>query len=718
MKFKRLISGAAAVALAVSALSFSASADLTKKPLEIGFETGQERQDSDDYDFLTKPYSLNSGDYYMGIGIQNGNWTHRNVIGSSDDAGSSKNVNGDTIEGINNRCPWAYLYGDGYASITKDSNGVALKSKITAYGPTGIFFDEDEGESGIKEYAQLHDVKIEDDGTYTVGIQGYNWKKDTAESYTTDNGNGITQLHITSNIKYLESNGVTIKNPVLKLYNSKEAYEAKKPDKTIAAGYWLTTPAESQGKVYAEYKDYTVYKFVNDWTISGNNNKELGNKVVTFDEKYQSNTTTKSLDVFGLSGFSGNADSKFTKTGHSGCSYLPEYALELTFEVNIPDSMKNKVMSSPLKNVLDEVKSVIDSDAELAALQAKNPSMTVEELKAQLTGAYNTAKSVYDKYGSVASLSKSPITTAQGYLDDALAALKKVCSDLGMLIWGELNGYIEVTEGLDFTKYTADSWSAVEAAVAEAKALKEKYGNGEAVTQEQIDAAALKLKNAIAALKEITEKVDNTAGYGYLQFKDSTGTYQWYNDGKNYKNVTAKTVSVVTSDKGNGKTYTVKAQCDGTAKGLADCNLEIQNLIKKQDTATVTIDEVKLDGKKQKLTGVPYTLAVDEKNAYVPLYDATVTEIPDDAYTSPDGECAKDASPQALSQGAKKDYAALDTEWKEITVKFTVNWDDGTAVDSTGNNSENPATAGGVAVAASLVAVLAAGYVVSRKRSK
>lgn len=64
MKLKGLISGAVAIALAASCLSFSAFADPNKKPLEIGFETGLERTDSDDYDFLDKPYDLNSG-YYM-----------------------------------------------------------------------------------------------------------------------------------------------------------------------------------------------------------------------------------------------------------------------------------------------------------------------------------------------------------------------------------------------------------------------------------------------------------------------------------------------------------------------------------------------------------------------------------------------------------------------------------------------------------------------------
>ncbi len=708
MKFKRLISGAAAAALIISSFSFSASADLSKKPGEIGFETGQERQDSDDYDFTDKPYSVTSGDYYMGLSVQTGTWTHRNAIGDDTDMSQSVyNVNNEKITGINSYCSWAHLYGGGYALITKDSNGVNLRSSCSAYGPTGLFYGEDEGESGIKEYAQLHDAKIGNNGTYTVGIQGYNFKADVANNKDSDNGNGINILYITSNIKYLESNGVEIKNPVLKLYNSKAAYEAKKPDKTISAGYWLTTHGDNKYSTV-----YTQYMFGNLWTKSGVENTEL-NKVVTFDKKYQN--YDGGLDVFGISGYTGSKDSSFTN-GYSGCSFLPEYAMEITFEVNAPDSMMNKVTSKPLKNVLDEVSEILNSESELESIQKKNPTLTVEQIKEKLNTVYTAGKSVYDKYGSYKSLSKSLITNPQAALDKALADIKAVCSELGILIWGELNGYIETANDLDFTKYTAKTWAAVEKAVSEAEALKEKYENGEEVTQDQIDAAAAKLKKAIENLKEVTEKVDETTGYGYLQFKDNTGKYQWYNDGKNYQNVTATTVDVVTSEKGNGKTYTVKAKCDGKATGLADCSLEIQGLIKKQSNATVTIDEVKLDGKKQKLTGVPYTQAIDESDAYVPLYSADITEIPDDAYTSPDLECAKDASPQALSQGAKKDYAAIEKDWKEITVKFTVNW--GETTDEEENNSENPDTAGGVTVAISLAAILGAGYVISRRKVK
>lgn len=712
MKLKRIISSAAAVALVMSSLSFSVSANLNAKPFEPGFETGQERNDSDMFDFLDKPYSLTSGDYYMGLSVQTGTWTHRNAIGVPDHKGERLvNVNNQLVEGINAYCPWAHLYSGGYALINKDSNGVALRTFHAAYGPTGLYYGENEGDSGIKEYAQIHDAKIGGSGTYTVGIQGYNFKLDTATNYgekETDPGNGINILYISSNIQYLKNNGVTISNPVLKLYNTKEEYEAKTPYKSIPAGYWITGKGDNE-------TGYAQYTFTNNYAVNGDPDKENGGKF-NFSKEYQSNT--QSLDVFGISGFSGATSTEFAN-GYAGCDFLPEYAMEITFNANVPDSMMNSVISKPLQNVLGEVSNVINSADELAKVQAKNPTLTVDQIKEKLTAAYNSANSVLSQYGNYKSLSKSLLAEPQAAIDKAVNDLKAVCKELGILIWGELKGYIETAEGMDFTKYTADSWAAVETAVQEAKDLIKRSENGESITQEQIDAVTAKLKAAIEGLKEAAEKVDSTTGLGYVQFKDIDGKYQWYNDGKNYKNVTAKTVDVVTSEKGDGKTYTVKATCDGTAKGLADCNLEIQGLIDKQSKATVTVDEVKLDGKKQKLTGVPYTQVVDEKNAYVPLYDAEVTEIPEDAYTSPDGKCAKDASPQALSKGAKSDYAAIDTEWEELSVKFTVNWSDTTEEASENeNNSENPDTAGGAAVAASLIVLLGAGYVVSRKRTK
>lgn len=712
MKFKRLISGAAAAAIVVSSFSFSASANPNAKPGEIGFETGQSRQDSDDYDFMQQPYSLTSGDYYMGLSVQTGSFTHRNALGDTagDEGTTVMNENKELITGINKICEWAHLYSGGYASIDKDKNGLTLKSPTSAYGPAGLYYGENEGDSGIKEYAQLHDVKIGDSGTYTVGIQGYNFKVDSATNYGGDYGNGISILYITSNIG--KEAGVTISNPVLKFYNTKEQYEKKTPYKTMSSDYWVTGFTKETG--------YASYTFTNIWRENGKVADETG-EIINIDKKYTNNKNC--LDAFQISGFTGNASSQFTKTEYEGCQFLPEYGMELTFNVNVPEKTATKVVSKPLENVLTEVATVLNDEKSLAAVQAKNPSMTIDQIKEKLVAAYESANGVYKKYGNFKSLSKSLISEAQAALDKAVSDLKGICTQLGILIWGELNGYIDTAEGLDFTKYTEKSWKALEKAVEEAKALVERNANGENMTQAQIDAVTAKLKAAIENLKEVSGKAKNTSGYGYLQFKDKTGKYQWYNDGKNYRNVTAKTVNVVTSDKGNGKTYTVKAKCDGKAKGLADCDLEIQGLLKKHENATVTVNEVKLDGKKQKLTGVPYNLAVDETNLTVPLFDSEVTSIPKEAYTSTDGKCAKDASPQALSKGAKDDYAALDKEWKEITVEFTVEWGDAITTSENGasngeNNSDNPATAGGAAIAASLMVVLGAGYVVSRKRKR
>lgn len=342
MKLKRLISGTLAIVLTSSTLSLSTYADINKKPLEIGFETGLERQDSDDYDFLDTPYSLDSG-YYMGLGIYTYAETFRFNIGDPTTERVVKNTNNEIIKGVNSLCRWSYLYGDKYAYITKDSNGITLLDSCSAWGPTGIFYDEDEDESGIKEYAQLHDAKITGSGTYTVGIQGYNFKSDVA---SITKGNGIRWLFISSNIKYSEENGVTIKNPVLKLYNSKEAYESQTPYKTIEAGYWITSPNENQTG-NEEYKDYTKFTFVSNGLRSGYRVPELY-KEISFDNKYQDNNGD--LDVFGLSGYTGSVSNKY-ETGYEGCQYLPEYAIEITFDVEMPQDKPKPPQKTPINTV-------------------------------------------------------------------------------------------------------------------------------------------------------------------------------------------------------------------------------------------------------------------------------------------------------------------------------------------------------------------------------
>ena len=314
MKLKRLFSGALVTVLITSTLSYSAFANINERKLQIGFQTGMESWDSNEFDFLDEPYSLTSGDYYMGLSVENASFTYRGSIGdtSCNEGKTVKNIYDDIITGINSYCSWAHLYQGGYALITKDKHDFPLKAPVIAFGPTGIFFEENEGKSGIKEYAQIHDAKIKNNGTYTVGIQGFNWKRDTATT-SAYYGNGFNRLSISSNIKSTE-NDVTIKNPVLKLYNSKESYEAKKPDKTILAGYWISKTNDTTG--------YVEFNFVNVY------DKNESYK----DKKYYNHQG--GLDVFGLSGYTG-AKSDMYQTGYEGCTYLPEYAIELTFDVNL-----------------------------------------------------------------------------------------------------------------------------------------------------------------------------------------------------------------------------------------------------------------------------------------------------------------------------------------------------------------------------------------------
>ena len=347
MKIKRLISSVITVALVISSLSFSASADLSKRPGEVGYVPYGMRQYSDDFNFTDKPYSLTSGDYYMGLSIQTANWAFRDAIGTPDTKGQDAlNVNNEAVRGMNPYSPWSRFFMNIYAMIDRDKNGVELKSPIGAYGPAGLMTEANKnGEREITEYTQLHDAKIVGSGTYTVGIQGFNFKADTAENYEGEHGNGINQLFISSNIQYLKNNGVTISNPVLKLYNTKAEYEAKTPYKSIPAGFWIT------GKG-ANITGYTQYTFTNNWAKDGDKDIQNG-RIFNIPAQYQDNT--HHLDAFQISGFTGNASSDFA-TGYEGCQFLPEYAMEITFDVNMPFDDSKSITSYSNEKVVSLVK--------------------------------------------------------------------------------------------------------------------------------------------------------------------------------------------------------------------------------------------------------------------------------------------------------------------------------------------------------------------------
>ncbi len=373
MKIKRLISSVIAVALVISSLSFSASADLSKRPGEVGYVPYGMRQDSDDFNFTDKPYSLTSGDYYMGLSLQTGNWAFRDAIGTPNTSGQEAlNKNNEIVRGINPYSPWSRLFMNVYAMIDRDKNGVELNSPIGAYGPAGLMTEVNEnGEREITEYAQLHDAKIVGSGTYTVGIQGFNFKADTAQNYEGEHGNGINQLYISSNIQYLKNNGVTISNPVLKLYNTKAEYEAKTPYKSIPAGFWITGKGASM-------TGYTQYTFTNNWAKDGDKDIQNG-RIFNIPAQYQNNT--HHLDVFQISGFTGNESSDFA-TGYEGCQFLPEYAMEITFDVNMPfenTALKSNTSYSNKKavSIVKLTKTSIKKKATIKKLTAKKRTLKV-----------------------------------------------------------------------------------------------------------------------------------------------------------------------------------------------------------------------------------------------------------------------------------------------------------------------------------------------------
>ena len=331
MSIKRTLSGIIATMLIVSASSPFASASPNAKPSEIGFEIGRERQDSDCFDFLDRPYSLTSGDYYMGITIQSGypgTYVYRGNIGADDEPGTTiMNVNKQIVRGINAYCPWSHLYISKYAIINKDENGTELNKSISVLGPAGIITKNTEGKDEITEHTKIHDAKITGNGTYTVGIQGFNFKAANINNYGIndgDPGNGLTMLCLSSNFQYLYGKGVTISNPVLKLYNTKEEYEKKTPYKSIPAEYWITGLNNDTNNIQ--------YVFTSKWAENGNYS-EYGTGILNFDKKYQDNIG--SLDVFGVSSYTGETSTKY-KSGYDGCKFLPEYALEITFDVNMP----------------------------------------------------------------------------------------------------------------------------------------------------------------------------------------------------------------------------------------------------------------------------------------------------------------------------------------------------------------------------------------------
>ena len=128
----------------------------------------------------------------------------------------------------------------------------------------------------------------------------------------------------------------------------------------------------------------------------------------------------------------------------------------------------------------------------IAAAEAVDATLYTEESYAALTAALNNAMSVLTDGDAT----QEVVNAAAKALLDAIAALEVKAEDLDTT---KLEAAIKAASALDQALYTEESFSAVEKALAEAKAVLAK----EDATQAQVDAAVKALNDAMEALKKI-----------------------------------------------------------------------------------------------------------------------------------------------------------------------------------------------------------------------
>ena len=146
---------------------------------------------------------------------------------------------------------------------------------------------------------------------------------------------------------------------------------------------------------------------------------------------------------------------------------------------------------------LTEIRALINQ-----ALDITNEGYTAESWDALQTALVNAAMATNDP-----DVTQEQIDQLAAALKDAIAALEEAGP---VADCDAINALIEVVQKLNKDSYTADSWTALEKALADAKAA---AGNSEA-TQAEIDKAAKALIDAIAALE--VAKPAETVEFGAL----------------------------------------------------------------------------------------------------------------------------------------------------------------------------------------------------------
>ena len=176
-------------------------------------------------------------------------------------------------------------------------------------------------------------------------------------------------------------------------------------------------------------------------------------------------------------------DQDLTYTAVSGGCYTDTGAVEVA-EASVTVAFNAPVDTAELEKAI-------------AAGEAVDASLYTQESYAALTSALNDAMAVLTD----ADATQEAVNAAAKAIYDAIAALVEKTVEVDT---AKLDGAVKEAAGLDKTQYTADSYAAVEKALADAEAV---LADADA-TQEEVDAALKALNAALDALKKVDSGSD------------------------------------------------------------------------------------------------------------------------------------------------------------------------------------------------------------------
>ena len=231
-----------------------------------------------------------------------------------------------------------------------------------------------------------------------------------------------------------------------------------------------------------------------------------GTVTVTFDASVLKVAHVQPSDAYAM--HSVNQQDGAVTLSWVGSELTAEKTLLLTLQLEVAEGTDQDLIYSAIANCFTDTEAVtvladsvtvpfnipVDTaelEKAIADGEAVDPGLYTQESYATLTAALNNAMSVLTD----ADATQEAVNAAAKAIYDAIAALEEKAVDTA-----KLEAAVEKAAALDKTQYTADSFSAVEKALAEAKAVLSK----ENATQADVDAALKALQSAIDNLKHVS----------------------------------------------------------------------------------------------------------------------------------------------------------------------------------------------------------------------